>query len=193
MTFKDGGAFDFHSSFERVKETLSHAVEIARESGHLSGAGADGGVGGAAVDMEALHLEQLPAYEEVTSTTAAVVGASATTAPSPVPVSSSSSSYVRRPPPTRTTAEMAAGERPVGGLGGSGGLGTVRGPLGGSGAQGRVSGGFSGAQGRAAEVAGVQTRTAPLAPEPDEPPPGYEEAQQSALVRSLEASAGREG
>lgn len=187
MTFKDGGAFDFHSSFQRVKETLSHAVEIARESGHLSGAGLGGagGVGGVGVDLEAVHLEQLPAYEEATSTTTGGIGAPATTAPRPVPTSSSSSSYVRRPPPTRTTAEMAGAQaRPVGA-----GVGRLGGP----GAQARLPGGIAGAHGSAPEDAGVQTRTAPPVPEPDEPPPGYEEAQQSALVRNLEASAAREG
>lgn len=184
MTFKDGGAFDFHSSFERVKETLSHAVEIARESGHLSGAGA-GGVGSVGLDLEAVHLEQLPAYEEATSTTTGGVGAPATSAPRPVPTSSSSSSYVRRPPPTRTTAEMASAPTKPTGAG-------LRG-LGGPGAQARLPGGIAGSQGSAPAGAGVQTRTAPPPREPDEPPPGYEEAQQSALVRNLEASAAREG
>ena len=53
MTFKDGGAFDFHSNFERVKETISQALEEARESGRVSN-----------IDISDVHLEQLPAYEE---------------------------------------------------------------------------------------------------------------------------------
>lgn len=184
MTFKDGGAFDFHSSFEHVKETLSHAVEIARESGHLSGGGV-GGVGSVGLDLEAVHLEQLPAYEEATPTTTGGMSIPATTAPRPVPASSSSSNHVRRPPPTRTTAELAsAPARPAGA-----GVRGLQGPD----AQARLPGGIAGTQGSAPAGAGVRTRTAPPAPEPDEPPPGYEEAQQSALVRGLEASAAPEG
>jgi WW domain-binding protein 2 len=69
MTFKDGGAFDFHSIYERIKERLQQAVEVARESGHLVGDGSESGGGqgaGAlgAVDMNAVHLDELPAYED---------------------------------------------------------------------------------------------------------------------------------
>lgn len=60
LTFKEGGATDFHSSFERIKERLQQAVEVAREAavtsnhtgGYLSG-----------VNMDAVHLDQLPSYE----------------------------------------------------------------------------------------------------------------------------------
>ena len=52
LTFKEGGAFDFSTTFERIKETLAQAMDMARESGRL--------VDGADVD-----LEQLPAYEEL--------------------------------------------------------------------------------------------------------------------------------
>jgi hypothetical protein len=55
MEFKEGGAFDFSSIFERLKERLRQAVDIARESG------ADGEGG---VNMNNVHLEDLPAYEE---------------------------------------------------------------------------------------------------------------------------------
>jgi len=55
MTFKEGGAFDFASTYERVKETLSQALEMARESGRPS-----------AADLSEVNLEQLPAYEEAT-------------------------------------------------------------------------------------------------------------------------------
>ncbi|KKK16459.1 hypothetical protein ARAM_005687, partial [Aspergillus rambellii] len=33
VTFKEGGAFEFHNQFERIKERLQHAVEISRETG----------------------------------------------------------------------------------------------------------------------------------------------------------------
>jgi hypothetical protein len=55
ITFKDGGAFDFHSGFERIKERLQQAVDTAREAG-------DAGVGGQ-VNMDNVHLDELPAYE----------------------------------------------------------------------------------------------------------------------------------
>lgn len=69
MTFKDGGAFDFHSIFERITERLQQAVEAARESGHLTGDGSEtnGGSGAGAldgVDLNAVHLDELPAYED---------------------------------------------------------------------------------------------------------------------------------
>ncbi|KAL8793593.1 MAG: hypothetical protein Q9195_003856 [Heterodermia aff. obscurata] len=53
MTFKEGGAFDFSSTYERIKEQMAQALDIARESGRA-------GAGG----LPAADLEQLPAYEE---------------------------------------------------------------------------------------------------------------------------------
>jgi hypothetical protein len=50
VTFKEGGAFDFHTQFERIKERLEQAVEVMGE-------------GTRGVDMGAVHLEELPAYE----------------------------------------------------------------------------------------------------------------------------------
>jgi hypothetical protein len=65
MEFKEGGAFDFASTFERLKERLRQAVEVARETGGGGGDVEDGSrgvVGG--VNMNNVHLEDLPAYEE---------------------------------------------------------------------------------------------------------------------------------
>ncbi|KAF1911130.1 WW-domain ligand protein-domain-containing protein [Ampelomyces quisqualis] len=56
MEFKEGGAFDFASIFERLKERLRQAVDVARESG------ADTAEGG--VNMNNVHLDDLPAYED---------------------------------------------------------------------------------------------------------------------------------
>jgi hypothetical protein len=56
LTFKDGGAPEFHSSFERIKERLQQAVSAARESNLRAG-----GLGG--VNLDAVHLDQLPSYE----------------------------------------------------------------------------------------------------------------------------------
>jgi len=71
MTFKDGGAFDFHSTFERIKERLQQVVDVARESGQLVGDGSEvnagrGGGGLSGVNMDSVHLDELPAYEDAT-------------------------------------------------------------------------------------------------------------------------------
>ncbi|KAL8653272.1 MAG: hypothetical protein Q9210_002199 [Variospora velana] len=60
MTFKDGGAFDFATIYERIKETAAQAVEVARENGRSQGP-----------DLADVNLDQLPAYEEVGNTISA--------------------------------------------------------------------------------------------------------------------------
>lgn len=50
LTFKDGGAFDWHTTFESVRESLAQAQEAAAE-------------GGRQVDWEVVGGEGLPAYE----------------------------------------------------------------------------------------------------------------------------------
>ncbi|KAG9229335.1 hypothetical protein BJ875DRAFT_200972 [Amylocarpus encephaloides] len=54
FTFKEGGAFDYHTVFEQIKERLYQAYTIARETGHNGVAGSD---------LTNVNLEQLPAYE----------------------------------------------------------------------------------------------------------------------------------
>ena len=49
LTFREGGAFDFHTVFEQIKERLYQAHTVARENGQRSN-----------IDVD---LEQLPAYE----------------------------------------------------------------------------------------------------------------------------------
>lgn len=66
LTFREGGAFDFHQVFEQIKERVHHAQTMARDSGR-------------ALDVD---LEQLPAYEPVRE----VEEGSAPTIISPVPV-----------------------------------------------------------------------------------------------------------
>ena len=55
MTFKEGGAFDFHSHYERVRERLLQAVEVSREAGVAASSAMNG------VDV---NLDELPAYQE---------------------------------------------------------------------------------------------------------------------------------
>ena len=130
MIFKDGGAFDFHSNFERVKETLHYAVDEARESGRMASNARN-------IDLSALPLEQLPAYEEAG-------GAAAAQPP-----------QIQRP--------MAVAPNPIG-------------------QSSTAENGYTPAGGQ------LGSRPREQFPIPDEPPPGYEEAQQSSLVNHLEES-----
>ena len=133
MTFKDGGAFDFHSSFERIKETLSQALESARESGRVPGQGQG-------VDLSGVHLDQLPAYEDIGST---AIAHPTTVIQQPVPI---------MPPRTHQSRPANNGQPQT--------LGTST---------------------------GGPTTVQPFQP-PNEPPPGYEEAQQGSVVDHLEES-----
>ncbi|KAF2799276.1 hypothetical protein K505DRAFT_356756 [Melanomma pulvis-pyrius CBS 109.77] len=69
MEFKEGGAFDFATTFERLKDRLKQAVDVARENGLATGEGVELGDGRGAgalsgVNLNSVHLEELPAYEE---------------------------------------------------------------------------------------------------------------------------------
>ncbi|KAF2178306.1 hypothetical protein K469DRAFT_335436 [Zopfia rhizophila CBS 207.26] len=69
MEFREGGAFDFGTTFERLKERLHQAVDVARESGFVSSDGTESGGGRGAgalagVNLNSVHLDDLPAYEE---------------------------------------------------------------------------------------------------------------------------------
>lgn len=57
MSFKEGGAFDFHSNFERVKERLQQAVETSQTATNSQAARRG------PIDYSAVHLEELPAYD----------------------------------------------------------------------------------------------------------------------------------
>ncbi len=66
LTFKDGGAYDFHTNFERIKERFLQAMEAARD-GHGTGANSSQGVAGgpiAGLNMDAVHLDELPTYQD---------------------------------------------------------------------------------------------------------------------------------
>ncbi|KAK6376926.1 hypothetical protein LTR64_000305 [Lithohypha guttulata] len=53
FTFKEGGAPDFQSKFEAIKERLQQVVDNARESNASRN-----------VDMANVHLDELPRYED---------------------------------------------------------------------------------------------------------------------------------
>ncbi|KAL8797618.1 MAG: hypothetical protein Q9182_007168 [Xanthomendoza sp. 2 TL-2023] len=141
MTFKDGGAFDFATTYERLKETITQAVEVARESGGHQGAAA----------LSDINLEQLPAYEEVGNTTAL------SAAPPPP---------LQQPTPIAPTAAPSYTPQRDSGVAISAAEDEERHPK-------------------------PSAATAPQEqmPHPDEPPPGYEEAQQqhsSSVAENLE-------
>lgn len=59
LTFNEGGAFDFHGYFERIKERLQQVVSVAQDAGYERGANT--------LDTTAVHLEELPSYESHTT------------------------------------------------------------------------------------------------------------------------------
>lgn len=99
LTFRDGGAFDFHTIFEQIKERLHHAQAMARETGR------------ATVDVD---LEQLPAYEPALETSMDQGGPAIV---SPVPVRPqrngnivpASSEDLHAPPPAIGPDELPPG------------------------------------------------------------------------------------
>lgn len=73
MTFREGGAFDYHNVFELIKERLHQAVQTARDAGRNVG-----GAAGMHPDvLQGLHLEQLPAYEPAAAAPGSVAAAGA--------------------------------------------------------------------------------------------------------------------
>lgn len=61
FTFKDGGAFDFQTKYEQIRERLQQTVEVSRIHGEgtsSSGAAMNG------ADLANVNLEDLPAYQE---------------------------------------------------------------------------------------------------------------------------------
>lgn len=56
MAFKEGGAFDFSTTYDRLKEQMTQTLSVARENGNMPGFVSGG--------LPHADLEQLPAYEE---------------------------------------------------------------------------------------------------------------------------------
>ena len=53
LTFKEGGAFDFHSGFEKIRERLVQALEVAQMNND----------GSAMLNYGNVHTDELPAYD----------------------------------------------------------------------------------------------------------------------------------
>lgn len=83
LTFKEGGAYDFHSDFEAMKERLQQAVENARDSGTTEHGRMPG------IGLQGVDLEPLPAYEATASPSSPNTENPATSHRTPQPLSSS--------------------------------------------------------------------------------------------------------
>ncbi|ERF76798.1 hypothetical protein EPUS_08983 [Endocarpon pusillum Z07020] len=104
LTFKEGGAFDFHTNFERIKERLHQAVEAARASG-ITGSTSSRGAGPiAGVNMDAVHLDELPTYQDS--------GLDAL-APQPAPPTPPLRAPVQREDPAPSFQEVVEGRAPA--------------------------------------------------------------------------------
>jgi WW domain-binding protein 2 len=63
LKFKDGGAYEFHSAFERIRDRLHQvmvAAEVDRPANNRSAAAISSMP---AVNLSAVHLDELPTYE----------------------------------------------------------------------------------------------------------------------------------
>jgi len=98
LTFKDGGAFEYHTIFEQIKERVYQAYTVARENGQT------GAANGA---LATVHLEQLPAYEPASDGGGRVVAEEEEPVIlSPIPVRPGTSPTL--PPPSHREAEAEA-------------------------------------------------------------------------------------
>jgi hypothetical protein len=99
LTFKDGGAFDFHTVFEQIKERVHQAYTIARENGQAS--------------VGDIHLEQLPAYEPASDLGGRVIGEEEPVILSPVPIRPGTGpSSPILPPPAHSEVQPPDGPPP---------------------------------------------------------------------------------
>ncbi|KAJ4343694.1 hypothetical protein N0V95_006559 [Ascochyta clinopodiicola] len=112
MEFKEGGAFDFHNTLERLKERLRQTIDVARESG------VDETVAAGNVNME-----DLPAYEDTRQHTSVPevplsppvsAGLSGASAGGPVAATAKTESPQRSSPPQSTQPFQPPSEPPPG-------------------------------------------------------------------------------
>ncbi|KAF2720336.1 hypothetical protein K431DRAFT_285819 [Polychaeton citri CBS 116435] len=62
LTFKDGGAYDFQSKYEQIRERLQQALEVSRMDGDGSTSSRNALNGG--LNTGNVNLDELPAYQE---------------------------------------------------------------------------------------------------------------------------------
>lgn len=149
LTFKEGGAYDFHTRMSELKERLAQMRELYGVAQEVGGDGQNQGAD--------LHLEQLPAYEEVGNVSSIpvpgyAVGNGATNGPvrEPSRPEQEQEQEQQRTPDIQPQAPAPSPTPPA--------------------------------------TRAQRPRLA--APQPDEPPPGYEETQQTQQEDVL-ASLGR--
>lgn len=63
MKFKDGGAYEFHSAFERIRDRFHQVMGDAGVDRPLNSRTGQTSTAMAAVNMGAVHLDELPTYE----------------------------------------------------------------------------------------------------------------------------------
>ncbi|KAI9837882.1 MAG: hypothetical protein M1838_004725 [Thelocarpon superellum] len=63
LTFNEGGAYDFHQTFVRLRERVGDAIHDARANGEITGDGPH-----ASLHLNGVHLDDLPAYETGSTT-----------------------------------------------------------------------------------------------------------------------------
>lgn len=102
VTFKEGGAFDFHNHFERIKERLQQAVENSQASSR----------GARNVDLSTIHLDELPAYSGPSNNDAGGGQASQDQCMSPQsqPHAAETDSMVEPPPDYETVQQQSVAD-----------------------------------------------------------------------------------
>jgi len=102
LTFKEGGAFDFHTNFERLKERFRQAMEAAGVNNVTASSFNQGPTAG--VNMDAVHLDELPTYQD--SSLDAL-------APQPAPAQPPSRPAMQPEDPAPSFEEVVDGRAPV--------------------------------------------------------------------------------
>lgn len=163
LTFKDGGAYDFQTNLERLKERLREAVETARERNLMSnasgGGNGNGTTTGGSLDYSNVHLDELPAYEETNTGNTNTTATNTTSSDLPAPHAS----------------------RPITGPGG-----LALPPIFNNN---NTTGSTSTSSSSQQQYQQQQQQPSQQMP-PDEPPPGYEETQQRSVAEELERRLG---
>jgi WW domain-binding protein 2 len=104
LTFKEGGAFDFHTNFERIKERFREAMAAGSDSDVRGGSPNLGAGPIAGVNLDAVHLDELPTYQD---------SGRDELAPQPPPPESASRPSVQQEDPAPSFEEVVEGRAPA--------------------------------------------------------------------------------